>query len=181
VGILILLFFCLEVGWSQYYQAISLFLHLQFHFTAEKIGFFSANMGIVMAVGLLIVYPILLRMFSVKNIMRSSMIFVLIGSIVCAIVSTPTIQWIFSSVIALFTGIAYVSLTALISDKVPDNAQGFSMGYLSAILYFSWMITSFASGFLMKIHPQLPFVVAAIALLIACCSFVLKKRQCLAH
>jgi predicted MFS family arabinose efflux permease len=176
VGLLILLFLCLELGWSQYYQSISLFLHLQTHFSTLKISIFSANMGIVMVIGLLIVYPLLLRLFSLKKIMQCSILAVLMGLSACALFHGALIQWIFSSIIALFTGITYVSLVALISNQVADDTQGLVMGYLSAILYFAWMMTSFLSGFLMSLHAALPLYVAASFLLVGFVAFLFQEK-----
>src|SRR3990167_4518991 len=167
IGGFIILFLGLELGWSQYYQAIPLFLHLQLHFSVEKISLFSATMGVVMVVGLLIVYPLLLRVFSVKNIMRYTIFFVLIGLAACALFPFEETQWIFSALIALCTGMAYVSIVTLISNKVSDDAQGMTMGYISALLYFAWMFTAFLSGLLVSLHTTLPLYVAALFLLVA--------------
>lgn len=177
VGLLILLFFCLELGWSQYYQSISLFLHLQTHFSVDKISLFSANMGIVMVIGLLMLYPLLLRLLPIKKIMLSSILWVLIGLSACALFHGTLMQWIFSSIVALFTGIAYVSLVALISNQVADDTQGLTMGYLSAILYFAWMITSFLSGFLMSWHVTLPLDVAALFLLVGFACYLVSNKN----
>src|SRR3989338_8432479 len=167
INLFLILFLGLELGWSQYYQAIPLFLHLQLHFSVEKISLFSATMGVVMVVGLLIVYPLLLRVFSVKNIMRYTIFFVLIGLAACALFPFEETQWIFSALIALCTGMAYVSIVTLISNKVSDDAQGMTMGYLSALLYFAWMFTAFLSGLLVSLHTTLPLYVAALFLLVA--------------
>lgn len=167
IGGFIILFLGLELGWSQYYQAIPLFLHLQLHFSVEKISLFSAMMGVVMVIGLLILYPLLLRVFSVKNIMRYTIFFVLIGLAVCALFPFEKIQWIFSAFIALCTGIAYVSIVTLISNKVSNHMQGLSMGYLSALLYFAWMFTAFLSGILISMHATLPLYIATVFVLVA--------------
>lgn len=167
IGILILFFCCLELGWSQYYQSISLFLQLKLHENIEKISLFNTNMGVVMAIGLLIIYPLLLRWVELKTIMRFSMFFVFIGLIACALFPFSLIQWIFSSVIALCTGFAYVSIVALISNQVSQKEQGILMGYLSAVLYCCWMITSFSSGFLISVFSTLPIYCAAGFLLVS--------------
>lgn len=176
-GFLILFFCCLELGWSQYYQSISLFLHLQFHYSVEKISVFNASMGVIMLLGLVIVYPLLLRFFSVKNIMRYCMLFVLIGLSACTLFPFKNVQWIFSELVAICTGCAYVSLVALISNQTPDDAQGFVMGYLSTILYFAWMMTSLDSGFFISLHRTLPLLIAAFFLAVGV--FWMMKRICM--
>lgn len=166
IGLLVLLFFCLELGWSQYYQTISLFLKSQLHFSVQKISVFNASMGLTMSVGLLVLYPTLLRLFTIKRIMNVSILLVCIGLIFCALLPDAKIQWIFSTVVAIFTGCSYVSLVALISDKTAENHQGLVMGYLSTILYLAWMGTSFVSGYLFSIQPMLPLFIAPCFLII---------------
>ncbi|MCX7125934.1 MAG: MFS transporter, partial [Gammaproteobacteria bacterium] len=61
IGLFLLMFFCLELGWSQYYQSISLFLTQQFHYTVQQISLFNAFMGICMSLGLLFLYPTLIK------------------------------------------------------------------------------------------------------------------------
>lgn len=166
IGLLVLLFFCLELGWSQYYQTISLFLHAQLHFNSEKISLFNASMGLTMSFGLLILYPILLRFFTIKHIMNVSVLQVAIGLIFCALFSDVKMQWIFSTLVAVSTGCGYVSLVALISNKTSESHQGLVLGYLSTILYLAWMATSFVSGYLFAIQPMLPLFVAPCFLII---------------
>lgn len=181
VGIFILLFFCLELGWSQYYQSISLFLRLYNHASVDTISFFSTNMGIVMLIGLLIVYPILLRLLSIKTITQYGFLFVLIGLFLCAVLPGEINQWIFSSVVALFTGITYVSLVTLISNQLPDNEQGLVMGYLSAILYFAWMATASMSGFLISWHTHFPLYVATLFVCVGAIFFLRSNKNIKSH
>ena len=163
IGQLLLIFFCLELGWSQYYQTISLFLTQQFHYSVQKISIFNAYMGIFMSLGLLFLYPVLIKYFNVKKIMCVSIFLVLIGLLLCALL--PKSQWFFVWVVAIFTGTAYVSLLTLISNKVAANRQGWIMGYLSTVLFLAWLITGFNGGWLIAIHPILPLWVAVGALL----------------
>ena len=129
-------------------------------------------MGLVMLFGLLLVYPALLRFFSVRAIMHCAMASVLMGLVICAVFPAAQIQWIFSAFIALCTGIAYVSLLTVISNQVTSYAQGAVMGYLSALLYFAWMITGFDGGFLISWHITFPLYAAALFLMIAAVGFM---------
>lgn len=166
VGQLIVLFFCLELGWSQYYQSISLFLQSSLHFHTEVISVFNASMGLTMSAGLLILYPVLLRIFSIKTILYGSLFFVTIGLIACVFASNIKTQWLFSSLVAIFTGCGYVSLVALISEKTPVKHQGLMMGYLSTMLYLAWMTTSIMSGYFFAWYAILPLIMAASFLIV---------------
>ncbi|PIZ03646.1 MAG: hypothetical protein COY58_08320 [Gammaproteobacteria bacterium CG_4_10_14_0_8_um_filter_38_16] len=171
-GLLLITFFFLELGWSQYYQSISLFLHLQLHYSVDKISLFTATMGITMSLGLLILYPLFLRIASIKSIMRYSVSLVFIGLFSCALFPFSTAHWIFSNLIAVATGCAYVSLVALISNKMDSKNQGKTMGYLSTLLYLAWMITAFDGGFLVSWHTALPIYLSTFFLFIACFGIV---------
>jgi len=165
IGAVLLIFFCLELGWSQYYQTIPLFLTQQFHYSIQQISLFNTFMGICMSLGLLFLYPILIKYFSVKKIMRASVLLVLLGLLFCALF--PGYQLFFVWCVAIFTGTAYVSLLTLISNQVPKNHQGWIMGYASTILFLAWLITGFNGGLLISWHSTLPLWVAAGALGIA--------------
>lgn len=177
IGLFIAAFFFLELGWSQYYQSISLYLQLHWQATPQITGIFIAAMGATMSFGLLFLYPIFLRFFSIKTIMRFSLLLVLIGLIGCSLFSTLTTQWIFSNIVAIFTGCAYVSLVALIADKTDDQHRGLVMGYLSTALYFAWMLTAFNDGFLISWHEKLPLIVAALFSFIAVVTTTINKKE----
>lgn len=154
IGVLLLIFFCLELGWSQYYQTVSLFLAQQFHYSVQQISLFNATMGIFMSLGLLFLYPVLIKHFSIQKIMRYSVLLVLLGLLGCALL--PKFQWILVWIVAVFTGTGYVSLLTMISDRVPHHQQGWMMGYSSTILFLAWMMTGFNGGWLIAFHATLP-------------------------
>lgn len=164
IGLLLLVFFCVELGWSQYYQSVSLILSQQFHYSIQQVSLYNALMGIFMSGGLLFLYPIWMKYASTQKIMFYSTILAFTGLLSCAIF--PSVQYIFVWMVAIFTGTAYVSLLTLISNRVPATHQGWIMGYTSTILFLAWMITAFNGGWLVSVHATLPLWVAAGALLI---------------
>ena len=167
IGLFVAGFFFLELGWSQYYQSISLYLQLHWQLTPQTIGLFNAMMGATMSFGLLLLAPLFLRFFSIKIIMRFSLLLVLIGLISCSLFSSITIQWMFANIVAIFTGCAYVSLVALIADNTDNQHHGLVMGYLSTALYLAWMLTAFDGGFLISWYEKLPLILAMVFLFIA--------------
>jgi MFS family permease len=162
IGKILLIFFCLELGWSQYYQTISLFLTQQFHYTMQEVSLFNTAMGILMSLGLLLIYPVLIHYFNVKKIMRTSIFLVFLGLLGCALL--PKDQWLFVALITIFTGTGYVSLLTMISNQVSKDHQGWIMGYASTILFLAWTITAFNGGWLISLHPTLPIWIATAAL-----------------
>lgn len=177
MGLLVVIFFFLELAWSQYYQSISLYLQLHWQLRPQTIGLFNSLMGATMSFGLLLLYPIFLRFFSIKTIMQFSIILVLIGLISCNLLSSIKTQWLFANLVAIFTGCAYVSLVALIADKTDDQHRGLVMGYLSTALYLAWMLTAFDGGFLISWHQKLPLIIAALFSFIAVVTTMINKKS----
>lgn len=169
---LLLILFFLELGWSQYYQSIPLYLNQQFHYSAQHVSLFYTYTGILMSLSLMFLYPVLIKSFSVKHILDYSIILVLMGLIGCSMLHTDIVQWIFVPLVAIFTGTAYVSLLALISNQVPTANQGWAMGFSSTVLFLAWMITGFNSGWLISIVAKLPLYVSVIALTMACAALL---------
>ncbi len=167
IGGLLLLFFCLELGWSQYYQTVSLILTQAFHYSVQQISLFNAMMGVCMSLGLLFLYPILIKYFPIKKIMAASILLVFIGLLSCSLL--PHYQWFLVWLVAIFTGTAYVSLLTLISNQASKNHQGWIMGYTSTVLFLAWMITAFDGGLLISLYATLPIWIAAGVLFIAIC------------
>jgi MFS family permease len=167
IGLLFLIFFCLELGWSQYYQSIFIYLHQVANYSPQQISLFNAYMGILMSLGLLFLYPLLIRFYSVYAIARVSVVGVMIGFMGIVYFQTAAAQWLWVSLVAVFTGIAYVSLLSLMSNRVAPALQGKTMGYASTILFSAWMLTAFNGGWLISLQNTLPLYVAALFLLIA--------------
>jgi len=168
IGYLLFILLCLELGWSLYYQSIPLYLSRQFHYSAKHVSLFYTYTGLLMSLSLMILYPVLIRYIAVKNILYYSIIFVLLGLTGCSLWHTDGIQWIFVPLVAIFTGTAYVSVLALISNQVPAANQGWAMGFSSTVLFLAWMITGFMSGWLFSLSSKLPLYLSAAALVMAC-------------
>ncbi len=177
IGSLLFLFFSLELAWSQYYQSIALYLSQEVNYSAQSISLFYTYMGLLMCFGLLIIYPVLIRFFSLKTLIRSGIILIFLGLLGCAVMGTTQAQWIFIPLVSIFTGITYVSLVTLISNQIPEGHQGWIMGYISTTLFLAWMLTGFDSGLLISIHPQLPLYLSVIFLFLGFFSFLRKSHR----
>lgn len=160
IGLLIVLLL-IEIGWSQYYQAIFLFLTQQFHFSTDKIGLFTGYIGFWMSLGLTLIYRHLIRYLKVETILRMSVVLATIGLIGCLYIRTPLAQWIFVIPTSICVGTAYPSLLAIMSNHAPSDHQGWVLGSASTALAFAWMLTGFFSGILITLYLSLPLFVAA--------------------
>ncbi len=166
IGRLLLAMFLLEFGWSQYYNSIMQFLIQKYHYTTMQVSDFASYLGLLMCVGLLVLYPLLIRFFSINNILKTSAVLVTIGLVGCAFIPSAFAQWLFVIPVTIFVGISYVGLLAVLSDAVPADKQGWVMGYAMTALAVAWCMTSFISGWLLNIDLTLPLVIASMAIVI---------------
>lgn len=164
--LLLMAFFLLEFSWSLYYQSSFLLLKQVFGYNEDLIANFAAYAGVVMCVGLAIIFPIMLRYFSVRNTLLISMLGILLGSVGCNFLGSVWWQWLFVVPIALFTGMAYIALLTLISNESAQEHQGFLLGLAGAILAFAWMLTGILSGYLSELSLQLTLLTTMAGILV---------------
>jgi len=162
---LLLIMFLLEAGWSLYYQDLSLFFSQVYHFTPEHISDFMSYTGIVMGVGLLVIYPFYIRLISMLNGLMISLLGMSFGLVLAGLSDTVLLQYIAAIPIALFTGFAYISLVTLISDEARREYQGWVMGAAMTMLYAAWMFTGLISGWLTNFAPRSPMLLASVFVL----------------
>ncbi len=177
VYLLLIIFFFMEIAWSQYYQAMFLFLKIQFHFTTNQIGLFTGYIGIWMSLGLTLIYRILIKYFSIKAILKWSLIITTLGLIGCNYIASPIMQWIFIIPVAIFTGTAYPSLMALISNRTAKDHQGWVLGSAGTVLGLTWMITGLLSAVLINLYTPLPLYVATTSMLVSLLLFFIFMRE----
>lgn len=158
---LLAIYMFMELGWSQYYQAIYLFLDKQYHFSADQISLFTGYIGIVISLGLTIIYKILTRYFKIKPILFGSFLTATVGLLLCCYTRNESFQWVAVTAASLGIAIAYPSILSLLSDATSNQHQGLVMGVASTALGFTWMITGFFAGYLISILLPLPIYVAA--------------------
>ncbi len=177
VSRLLFVFFLLEFAWSQYFQVIFLYLSERYHYSPTLVSLYIGYIGFWMSLGLTLIYRIAVHYLSIEKIISISMPLLLLGFIGCTVFSGTTAQWLFVILIAMFTGMAYASLLALISNQAHPQHQGWIMGVASTLLASAWMITAFLSGWLINIYFQLPFMLATVAMIIGCLILFLQPRR----
>lgn len=173
VAVFMLLLLLLEIAWSQYYQAIFLFLSQHFSVSTEYVGVFTAYIGIWMCVGLSIIYRIGLLFLSLKQFLLVSFIAIVVGLAGCNYTHTIIMQWIFVAPLAIGIGTAYTSLLAIMSNNTSPQHQGRMLGTARMALGAAWAVTGLLSGTLIAWHDNLPLI---FALVIAVITLLLSIR-----
>lgn len=160
-------FFALEFAWSGYYQSIFFYLTHVFNYSPQQIGLFNAYIGIVMAVGLIAIYPILIKIFKIRHLLYANMLILFISFSICCISINHIIELVVAGIIALTTGISYTCLVTIISDYMSLHHQGKTFGFASTLLFLAWTITAFLGSVMFHIYSLMPFYVAALTMLLA--------------
>ena len=166
IWVLMLVFFFMEIAWSQYYQAAFLTLTQHFHYTLNKMALFTAYVGLWMCLGLTVIYKILMKLFSLNTITRYSLLICAFSLALCTIQDTR-VQWIMMIPASISIGVVYPSLLAILSQRTPIDHQGYILGIASTLLGIAWMITGLLAGPLISVSFKLPNILSATAITFA--------------
>ena len=157
-----LIFLCLELGWSLYYQAIYLILNQHLHYTVMHMSVFVGHIGLWMSLGLTIIFRWLIKYYELHVILKSSLLSATCGLIICSLFFNITGQWIGVIPTSIGTGIAYACLLAMLSNNTAKTHQGWILGCASTALSAAWMLSGFASGEVANVSLRLPIIVACV-------------------
>lgn len=164
---LLVVFFLLELCWSQYYQVLFLFMPKVFNYSTNHVAIFTSYIGLWMSLGLTVFYRLVIRYISIDKFLRLSLVIAGIGLLGLSLIHTAHAQWIFVVFAAVFIGTAYVNLLALLSNATDPEHQGWVLGITSTLLGASWAITGYTSAVLVNISSRLPFYISTICIIIA--------------
>jgi DHA1 family tetracycline resistance protein-like MFS transporter len=158
---LFLIFFLYELGWSFYYQDISLYLTQKFDYSVILTSQFLAYTGIWMALGLTLGYKIITRYIPLDSLLTGSLVGCTFSFVACALATDPGTQWFFVIPGAIGVGMVYPTIMTLISDSVDKTKQGCILGLAAAAFSAPWGISALLIGPLTNIALSLPLTLAA--------------------
>lgn len=167
VRLLLLVFFVYEFAWSLYFQDISLFLSLAYHYSVNQTALFMAYIGFWMSLGLTVLYRYVIRYLSLANCLLGCLIIATLGFTGCTWMHSHLAQWIFLVPVSITIGMAYPTLLAMISDRVSTVHQGWVMGAAGSMLALSWMLSGVITSALTNIGLRLPLQVTTVAALVS--------------
>lgn len=161
ISLLLLLF---QISWSSYYQFTGPLLKTVYQFSPERLSFFISMIAFWLVLGAGPVFRWLHKRCSSLTILNLSAVVEVIGILITILVYyhyLPTIFiWISALPVAMGDVLAYICLTTLYSNVVPEYMQGKVMGINFLIVGLVWGGTGLAGGFLISISPILPFLIA---------------------
>lgn len=169
-------FFFLEISWSLLYQGSYFFLHSVFHYATNQISRFASFLGLMMSLGLTVIYRYSLKRMSVNQICRYSLCAIAALMIIMSLAKSVTAFWLTSGGIALFIGTAYPSLLQLICQCTPSKHHGLALGFASTLLGLAWMLTGLFAAALTVTQPGLMVHLVLLSAIVTIACYVINTR-----
>ena len=168
ISLLLLLF---QISWSTYYQFMGPLLKTVYHFSPERLSFFIGMMAfwLMLAAGPL--FKILQNRFSPLQLLNGSACLEAAGIVMAVAVYFQFLPdlflWVSALPVAIADMLAYICLTTLYSNVVPNYMQGKVMGINFLIVGLIWGGSGLIGGFLISYSPILPIMLAPFGVIVA--------------
>lgn len=168
VSLLLLLF---QITWSLYYQFTAPLVKTVYHFSPQAISLFVGLMAFWLIIGAGPVFKLLRRSLSMSQLLIVGGLIELAGvGMTLAIYYQwlPT-YWIWAAGCPAAIGdvLAYICLTTLYSNAVPNHMQGKVMGINFLIVGLVWGVTGRLGGMILSQSPVLPILLAPLGVIVA--------------
>jgi len=165
-------------GFTFFTSFIGILLVSRFHFVESGIGVFFGVMGLWIVFTQGFILRILTRKYSERTILRSSLLFLVVGLSLYAIVPSIFLLYLFVPVVAVSNGLSMANMGALISKSVSVTKQGAALGINGSLMALSQgivpLIAGFGSG---VVGIQGPFFAGSLLVAIAWSVLFLKKSH----
>jgi len=167
IRFLSLVFLMWQLGWSFYFQYVTIFLLKKYNFTAGDISAFMSFLGIGFAFGSTWFIRIIGRYFQDTTIALGC----LLTGTACVFFITLEPSTALMGTSALVAGSTMASVYSLMvkffSNSVSRDEQGWVMGVSEALVAIAWALTPLISTYLEQVNITLPLYVATILLVIS--------------
>jgi DHA1 family tetracycline resistance protein-like MFS transporter len=162
-----LIYFLFVFGWTILFQFSPVLVIKKFNFTNSQIGDLAAFMGICWAIGSGLINKILIKKFQDIKILEISLF---IFTILCGFVGFPkhltNVILILGSCV-IIGGVAWPLCATIISNRASKSMQGKVMGISQSMQSLAMAVSPIIGGLSDQIYIYLPFIIAALASLIA--------------
>jgi MFS family permease len=166
-----LLLLSFQIGWSLYYQFMPPLLKTVYHFDAHLLGIFIGMIAFWLILGAGPIFKWLHNSYNNHQILNISA-GIELGGITIALLTyfhylPAYFLWVSAVPMAVGDVVAYICLTTLYSNVVPDHMQGKVMGINFLIVGLIWGGTSLLGGMIISYSPILPMLIAPLGLVCA--------------
>lgn len=156
----------MEAAFGSYFIYITLYLIKKFHYNTTMIGHYMTFLGLIWAVTFLLLVKLVLRWLSLRHLILLGLFILALCFALCSIESEIGL-WLLTIPLAIFNGLTYTALLAILSDSVDENSQGWVMGISTSVIAASWAVGALLAGVLGSLGDSLPFIAAALITLMA--------------
>jgi MFS family permease len=170
-----LIYFLFIFAWTLLFQFMPVRMIRSFSYTSSQIGNLAAFMGFCWALGSGLLNKLFLKKFHYLKVLELTL-FIFTG--VCFAIAIPVEKMTLLALLGLcvvFGGMAWPLCTTMISDLSPKNTQGRMLGVSQSMQSLAMATAPILGGFVDQIYPQMPFLLAAIAGLMAAWTYFFVK------
>lgn len=132
--------FLFQLGVSLYIQTMLIFLNTRLQYTSPGLALFWVVMGAGFILGLALLKVLIKKALHISQMIFLALTLQSMVVILSSFFSHETILWILGFLFSLLNPFSYALLTAVFSDAVPQESQGWVMGIWSAVIAFSFII-----------------------------------------
>lgn len=132
IGLLIIVFFLLNTSFSIMQGNFALWTQKTFNFKPENNGWLFTYIGILAVVFQLRLLPYVVKKFSEKKILKTSLFFLFVGLIIIPFSIHPNLLYIALFFMPLGNSLANPTIQSLASENVPKEEYGGTLGILQS-------------------------------------------------
>jgi len=156
IRILAVSFFLHQIGIGLYLQLILIYLGKMFSYTSFKMGIFNSFVGLWLAIGLILIPPLVKR-FRIEWIACISIGLLGLSELFAATFSSAILVWVGGIWIGITGNIAWSSILTSFSEAADSTNQGWALGISGSIVALAFIITGFSPN-LVPIIGALPVI-----------------------
>lgn len=168
ISLLLTLF---QLTWSSYYQFVGPLVKTVYHFTPEQLSLFIGLMAFWLVIGAGPLFKILRVKMSQQQLLVASGLIEIAGILITLAIYYQWLPaswiWVAACPVAIGDVLAYICLTTLYSNVVPDHMQGKVMGINFLIVGMVWGATGRIGGMVLGQSPILPIILSPLGIIVA--------------
>lgn len=165
-SIILILF---QLGWSSYYQFIPPLLKTVYHFNSHQLGIFIGLIAFWLVISASVIFKIIYPALDSYRLLIFSAISEIVGILMTIAVYYHLLPdfflWLAAIPVSLGDVLAYITLTSIFSNIVPNHMQGKVTGINFLIVGLVWGATGLIGGLLISYTPILPIVLAPLGII----------------
>jgi len=148
------MFFIYNMGFHLFISNFGLLAEIQFHVTADQVGFYLAWIGVLRVVIQTVLIARILHAFGEKRVLRTGIIAMIVSMVSLAFSAEYLIVFIPLIFLAYATGVIRPILTSKLSNSVTKNETATILGVNNSLTSVAQILTPLAGGFIIQYLPS---------------------------